>query len=270
MLGTALAQACNRREIDCVGLTQDDLEITDVDALRKVIEKHKPDAIFNMAVIQAVDPCELEPQRAFDVNAIAVSNLAKICEKNGITLVQPSSHAVFDGTKDEPYTEDDSPNPASVYGASKYVSECFARNLCTRHYIARFPTLFGASGYAFRGFVEKMLDRMLKGEEVRVADDKIDSPTYTRDAAETIISLLEDEKPYGLYHVTNSGMVSFYDFIAQTIEVLGIEASLVRAKDKDFGGLGLKPLKSALKSVKLAPLRSWQDALYEYLTTEVK
>ena len=270
MLGTALEKVCNRKEIDCVGLTQGDLEITDSDVLRKAIEKHKPNTVINMAVIQAVDPCELEPQRAFDVNSIAVSNLAKICEKKGITLVQPSTHAVFDGTKDDPYTEDDLPNPTSIYGASKYVAECFAKNLCTKHYVVRLPTLFGTSGYAFRGFVEKMIDRIKKGEEVRVADDKMDSPTYTKDAAEAIISLLEKTKPFGIYHVTNSGMVSFYDFIAKAIEMLGIEAKLVRAKDKDFGGLGQKPLKAALKSVKLEPLRSWQDALYEYISTEVK
>ena len=270
MLGTALGKACNRKGIDYVGLTQDDLEITDSDALTDVIEKHRPDTIINTAVIQAIDPCELEPQRAFAVNALAVSNLAKLCKQKGITLVQPSTHAVFNGTKDAPYTEDDPPNPTSIYGASKYVSEFFARNLCTRHYVTRLPTLFGSSGYAFRGFAEKMLDRIKKGEEVSVATDKIDSPTYTRDAAEAIIALLEEKKPYGLYHVTNSGMVSFYDFIARVIELLGIDTKLVRAKDKDFGGLGLKPLRSALESIKIAPLRSWQEALSEYIATEVK
>jgi len=105
---------------------------------------------------------------------------------------------------------------------------------------------------------------------VRVADDKMDSPTYSKDAAEAMISLLEEKKAFGIYHITNSGMLSFYDFIAKVIEMLGVDAKLARAKDKDFGGLGLKPLRSALKSVKLEPLRSWQEALYEYINTEVK
>ena len=91
-----------------------------------------------------------------------------------------------------------------------------------------------------------------------------------KDAAEATISLLEEKKPYGLYHITNSGVVSFYDFIARVIEMMGVETNLVRAKDRDFGGLGHKPLKAALKSVKLKPLRSWQDALSEYIVTEVK
>ena len=270
MMGTAIEEVCNREKIDCIGLTHDDLDITNFTAIKEAIEKNKPDTVINMAVIQGVDPCELEPQRAFDVNAIAVSNLAKICQKHGITLVQGSTHAVFDGTKDDYYTEDDLPNPTSIYSASKYVAECFAKNLCTKHYITRFPTLFGASRYIYKGFVEKMLERIERGEEVRVADDKIDSPTYTMDAAETLISLLEKEKPSGIYHVANSGMVSYYDFIAKLIEILKVDVSLVRAKDKDFKSIGYKPLKSALRSIKLEPLRGWEDALYEYITKEAR
>ncbi len=115
-----------------------------------------------------------------------------------------------------------------------------------------------------------MSDRIKKGEELRVADDKIDSPTYTLDAAETIVSLLEKEKPFGVYHITNSGITSYYDLIAKLIEILGADANLVRAKDKDFPALGYKPLRTALKSVKLEPLRSWQDALYAYVTEELE
>ena len=115
-----------------------------------------------------------------------------------------------------------------------------------------------------------MLDKIDKKEEVRIADDRMDSPTYTMDAAETIISLLETKKPFGVYHVTNSGMVSYYDFVVKLAEILKIEANLVRAKDRDFGGLAYKPLRLALKSVKLEPTRRWQDALHEYITTEVE
>jgi len=269
-MGTALEEICNRKGINCKGLDKADLDITNSDAISEAIEEHKPDTVINMAVIQAINSCELEPQRAFDVNAIAVSNLAKICEEKGITLVQPSSQAVFDGTKDSPYTEDDLPNPTNIYSASKYAAECFAKNLCTRHYIPRFPTLFGPTRFGRKGFVENMLDRIQKGGEIRIADDRIDSPTYTMDAAETIISLLEKEKPFGIYHVTNSGVVSYYDFIAKLIEIIKADVNLVRAKDQDFGGLGHKPLKIALKSVKLEPLRSWQDALAEYVATELK
>lgn len=270
MMGTALTRVCDRKGLDYVGLTHGDLEITDFDAVRKAVGKYKPDTVINLAVLQAIDPCELQPQRAFSINTIAVENLAKICKERGITLVQPSTHAVFDGRNDSPDTEDDLTNPLSIYGASKYVAECFTRNICTKYYIVRFPTMFGSSKSVFKGFVEKMIGRIRNGEEVRAAEDKLDSPTYTMDAAEAVVSILEEEKPFGIYHITNSGVASFYDLIAKVIEIMGVEANLVRARYKEFGGMVHKPLKSALASVKLKPLRDWQDALYEYITTEVK
>lgn len=269
-MGTAIEKVCNRKRIDFLGLAHEDLEITNFEAVKEAVEKHKPDTVINVAALLAINECELEPQRAFDVNAIAVSNLAKICEEKGITLVQPGTHAVFDGKKESPYTEDDLPDPTSIYSVSKYVGECFARNICTRYYIPRFSTLFGPRRSGSKGFVEKMSERIKKGEEVRVADDKIDSPTYSMDAAETVISLLEKKKPFGIYHVANSGMVSYYDFVAKLIEILKVDVNLVRAKDKDFESLGYKPLKTALKSIKLVPLRSWEDALSEYIAEEVK
>ena len=270
MMGTALEKVCNRKGFDCVGLNHENLEITDRDGLNTAIDKHQPTVVINLVAMVGTNPCELEPQRAFNVNSIAVSNLAKICEQRGIILVQPGSQAVFDGTNVEPYVEDDSPNPTNIYSASKYLAECFAINLCTRHYVPRFPTLFGPTRFGRKGFVENMFDRLEKGGEIRVADDRIDSPTYTMDAAATIISLLENKNPFGIYHVTNSGMVSYYDFIANLAEIMGIEADLVRAKEHDFDSLGYKPLRLALLSVKLGPNRSWQDALSEYVTEELK
>ena len=269
-VGTAIERLCARKGIDCVSPSHREVDITDFAAVKTVIEKNKPDVVMNLVALVGIDQCEHEPERAFAVNVTAVSNIARICEQHGMTLVQPSTHAVFDGTKNGPYTEDDLPNPASVYSTSKYVAEFFAKNICTKHYIPRFPTLFGARRNQSQGFVEKMIDRILAGQELRVADDKIDTPTYTKDVAETIISLLEREKPYGIYHVANSGVVSYYDFIARLIEILKADVKLTRAKDKDFPALAYKPLNTALKSIKLEPLRSWQDALSDYITEELK
>lgn len=270
LMGIAIEKVCNRKGIDCVGLTHEDLEITNFAAVEKAIEKNKADAVINVAVFLAINECELDPHRAFDINAIAVSNLAKICEKKRIILVQPSTHVVFDGTKVGPYTEDDTPNPSGIYSASKYAAECLTRHTCTRHYITRFPTLFGPRRLGTKGFVDKMLERIAKREEVRVADDKIDSPTYSTDAAEALISLITTEKPFGTYHVANSGVVNYYDFIAKLIEMLKIDATLTRAKDKDFPALAYKPLNTALRSIKLEPLRSWQDALSNYIAEDLK
>jgi len=270
MVGTAIEKLCTRKGIDCVSPAHSEVDVTDFEAVKAVVEKNKPDAVINMVAFVGIDQCEREPERAFAVNAIAVSNIARICGQHGMTLVQPSTHTVFDGRKNGPYTEDDLPNPASVYSTSKYVAEFLTKNLCARHYVPRFPTLFGTRRNQSKGFVEKMIDRIKAGQELKVADDKIDTPTYAKDVAETNISLLESEKPYGIYHVANSGVVSYYDFIAKLAEILKADVKLIRAKDRDFPALAYKPLNTALKSMKLEPLRGWQDALSEYVATEVK
>lgn len=270
MVGNAVEKVCEKRGIDCVGLTHGDLEITDFDAVKATIENNKPDAVINAVAIVGINKCELEPQRVFDVNAVAVSNLAKICEKHGITLVQPSSHAVFDGKKDGYYTEDDLPNPTSIYSASKYIAEYFAKNICTRHYVPRLGALFGPRRTANKGFVGSLMERIKKGEEIKAAEDRIESPTYALDAAEALISLLEKEKPFGIYHVANSGMVCYYDLTTKFIEILKVDANLIRAKDKDFKTLVYNPLRTPLTSIKLEPLRSWEDALQAYVAEEIK
>ena len=270
MVGTAIEKLCARKGISCAALNHEDLEITDLDAVKAAIEKNKPDVVINASAIVGINKCELEPQRVFEVNTIAVSNLAKICEKHGITLIQPSSHAVFDGKKEGYYTEDDLPNPTSIYSTSKYISEYFAKNLCTRHYVCRLGALLGTRRTANKGFVGTLIERIKKGEEIKAADDRIESPTYSMDTAEVLISLLQEEKPFGIYHVANSGMPSYYDMAAKFIEILKVNVNLVRTKDKDFKTLVYNPLRTPLSSVKLEPLRSWQDALTEYIATEVK
>lgn len=269
-LGTAAKTVCKHRNIECVALTHDDLDITNKGKLEESIEKHNPDVLINAVAIVGINQCESEPQKAFNVNTIAVSNLAKMCEKESIILVQPSTHTVFDGEKDGYYTEDNQPNPLNIYGASKYAAELLAKNICRKHYVVRFPTLFGSRCNESLGFVDKVLVRIKEGRELKIADDKIDSVTYTKDAANAIICLLEKEAPFGLYHIANSGKVSYYDFVLKIIEILGTDTKITRAKDKDFESMALKSLKTAMKSLKLTPLRPWQDALHEYLTKEVK
>ena len=269
-VGTAIEDVCSDRGIDCAGLTHEDIDITDFDGVRTAVEKAGPDAVINAVAIVGINQCELEPQRAFNVNAIAVSGLAKMCKERGIVLVQPSTHVVFDGTKEEPYTEDDLPNPASIFSVSKLAGEFFAQNMCSTHYIPRFPTLFGRRRNKAPGFVDKVVEWIKKGNELRIADDKIDSPTYTVDAAKAIISLLEEKKPFGVYHVANSGVVSYYDFVARLTELLNVDVKLIRAKDNDFPSLAHKPLRTALRTLRMKPLRSWEDALREYVARELK
>ena len=269
-VGTTIESTCINRDIECIGLGREDIEITHPDELENVIDKYAPDVVINSVALQAIDKCEIYPKEAFDVNSIAVSHLAKLCEKNDIVLLQLSTHTVFDGTKDDYYTEEDTPNPINVYGASKYMGECFARNLCEKHYVVRLPTMFGSRRAGYPGFVDKLQKWIEEGKELRMADDKFDSFGYTADIADSLINMLEEELPFGVYHLTNSGKGSYYDLALKVVEILGVDNKVNRAKDKDFPSIGNKPLKTSMKSIKLKPLRSWEDALYEYITKDVK
>jgi len=270
-VGTAVEAVCQKRNIECIGLSHTDFEITNKEEVERAIKKYNPSVVINAAVINAINPCEIDPEKAFAINTIAVANLAKICNREDIILVQSSTHTIFDGKKDDYYTEEDHPNPLNIYGVSKFAAEYFAKNLCKKHYIVRLPTLFGGrrNENESLGFVDKVLKRIKEGEILRIADDKIDSFTYTIDVANTIIDMLEEKKSFGIYHIANAGKVSYYDFISKLVEILESDTRVIRAKDKDFACLGQKSLKTGMKSIKLEALRSWQDALYEYITNEV-
>lgn len=268
-LGTAIEEICAKKSISCIGLTHKDLEITNYEETEKVIDSVKPDVIINAVALIGINLCEQNPQKAFEINTIVVSHLAKICQKKNIIFVQPSTHAVFDGKKGDYYTEEDIPNPQNIYAISKYGAECLTRNICNKYYIVRFPTLFGSRRNKSPGFVDKMILKIKNREELKISEDKIDSPSYTRDIAKTIISLLEEKKSFGVYHVANNGGVSYYTFISTLIKMLNIKTKVIPVKDEVFSSLGKVSLKTPIKSVKLLPLRNWEDALKDYIKKEL-
>lgn len=268
MFGTALESVCKRKNMECEGLTHKDLEITHPDELKSLVKKYKPDIIINSIAISSIDACEFDPQKAFDVNSIAVLNLARVCKENNIILVQVSTQAVFDGSKSKGfYTENSQPNPTNIYAASKYSAECFVKNICPKYYIVRLPTLFGKRKNKNMAFVDKILNSIKEGKELRISDDKIDSFGYTKDLAELLVSILKRELPFGVYHLTNSGKASYYEFVLELIRLLKVDVKPHRAKHRDFATLPFvhKPLRSPAKSVILDPIRSWREALKEYL-----
>jgi len=265
-IGNALYHSCNRNDIDCVGVAHREFDFKNRDVLKKIICKHNPTTIINAVGVPSAKKCEDTPYEAFDLNSIAVLNLVKVCNEMDILLVQISTHALFDGTKKDFYTEDDIPNPLNVYGASKYIAEMFVRSILKKYYIIRIPTLFGeahTSSYSTLG--ERFLDWILKGKEFRVADDKIESLSYNRDVAYGILKILCDKKPYGIYHVANDGKVSLYDFAWEMARALKKRAKIIRGKDKDFPSSFDTPLETPTKSIKLKPMRNWKEALEDYL-----
>lgn len=269
IVGTSVEKVCDKRNIPCVALGHQDIEITDHEQLISAIDKYQPTAVINCVAIPSIDPCEKDPEAALELHCTAVLILAKECGRRGIILVQPSSHAVFDGLKERPYMEEDLVKATSVYAATKLLSERIAAAYCPKHYILRFPTLYGPRRNTGLGFVDKVIAWIKEGRELRIADDKMDSPTYSMDAAAAVVSLVFENAPYGIYHIANKGWVSYYDFVMKIREIMKVENVIHRAKDKEFASICYKPLRTALESAKMKPLRNCDVALRDYMSNYV-
>jgi len=194
-----------------------------------------------------------------------------VCNEKRMKNVYISTDFVFDGKKEEPYQEDDPPNPINIYGLSKYAGEILTRNYCERFYVIRSASLFGSKGARGKGgnFVEWMIEKASNNEIIKVIDDVVMSPTYTKDAADMIKNIIERELPYGIYHVTNHGYCSWFEFAKEIFEFLNIDVKLFPIKSDELNRKAKRPKFSALDGTKLTSfglrMRSWEDALKDYL-----
>lgn len=264
IVGTAITKVCDSYGINCVALSHQDLDVKNPVALMMALHQYEPYAVINAAGLVGINVCEDDPITAFSLNTMPVCYLTDLCNKLGIVLVQPSTHNVFDGTKDGYYTENDKPNPLQIYGMTRYAGEMVAVK-CERHYIVRYPTLFGKRINGRSAFPDKIIDWIKEGKEFKISYDKIDSPSWSMDIARTTVDLVREDRPYGTYHVANSGTTNYYDFVCEISRLLGIEAKVVKVKETTFETKAPNALKTAMSSVKLPPLRKWEDALEEYL-----
>lgn len=268
-LGTDLVRAFT--EWDVHPLTHADLDVCDPDQVAQAVEDVKPDVVINTAAFHKVEDCEDNPARAFEVNARAVHGLAQVCHARRAALVHLSTDYVFGGQARQPYSESDAPGPVNVYGTSKLAGETLLRQTCPRHYLVRTSGLYGVAGSSGKGgnFVELMLRLAREGKPIRVVNDQIFTPTYTEDLADKIKELVQT-KAFGLYHVTNGGYCSWYEFAAKIFSLLRIKADLTPTTTVDFGARVQRPAYSvlghrALHDLGLESPRPWSKALEAYL-----
>ena len=258
-----------RVDHEVVGLTHQDIEVTDYASVQ-TLKEQKPNVIINTAAFHKTDQCEDEPLKTFSVNAVGPKNVAAICKELNVTNVFISTDYLFSGLKNEPYTEADIPDPINTYGISKLAGELFTKQT-PNHYIFRVASLFGVAGASGKGgnFVETMIMKAKKGESISVVDDMWMSPTYTKDAAEAIKRILELKLPFGVYHLTNLGQCTWFQFAQEIFTLAGLTPDLKRIATSQIQTKAKRPLFSALKSVKLSKynleMRSWEKALYSYL-----
>jgi dTDP-4-dehydrorhamnose reductase len=272
-LGRELTPALEGETV--VALSRPELDVCDFGRTRALLETIRPDAVINAAAFTHVDDCEAEPSRAFSTNTYAVRNLAEICADLGCVLVHVSTDYVFDGAKTTPYAEDDLPRPLSVYGVSKLAGEYFVRSVAPKHYVIRTSGIYGPAGATTRrsNFVETMLRLARRGEAIRVVVDQVLTPTSARDAARKIVELLGFGR-YGLYHVTNGGECSWFEFAQAVFELSGLDVPLAPTTTAAFGARARRPRYSVLAHTALAELGAddlpdWKDALATYLRGHV-
>jgi dTDP-4-dehydrorhamnose reductase len=267
-LGTDLVKALEDGH-EIIGLTHKDIEVADYESCL-ILKEHRPDIVIGTAAFHKTDQCEEEPLKTFNVNAIGAKNVAIISKEMEATTVFISTDYVFDGTKNEPYTEDDTPSPINTYGISKLAGELFTKQN-PKHYIVRIASVFGSAGASGKGgnFVETMITKAKKGESISVIDDMWISPTYTKDAALTLKKIVESKLPYGTYHATNSGCCSWYQFAENIFQLTGLNPVLTPIKSEQLFRKAKRPRFSALRSIKLPrygiETREWKEALRAYL-----
>lgn len=266
--GTDLMEILGQ-EHEVIGLGHRDIEIADFSSCL-VIKKIRPDVIINTAAFHKTDECEKEPLKTFSVNALGARNVAIISKEIDSSVVFISTDYVFDGSKNDSYTEKDTPCPLNTYGISKLAAEFFIRQN-PKHYIIRIASVFGVAGASGKGgnFVETMITKAKNNETISVVDDIWMSPTYTKDAALIIKGILEYNLPFGIYHATNKGHCSWYEFAKEIFRILGLNPTLKPVKADPNYGLAIRPRFSALRSTKLSDYklgsRKWKEALHAYL-----
>lgn len=249
------------------------VECTDRLSVEKALLDIHPEVVINCAAFVRVDDCEEEAERAFSVNARGAGHVAQACADIDATVVYISTDYVFDGGKSSPYTEDDSPNPLNVYGKSKLEGEKLVQDSCPKHFIVRSSGLYGlrqgSKGGLAGNFVETMLKLADKGSPIRVVDDQVLTPTFTKDLAGAIVELIRTDK-YGTYHITNSGECSWYEFGKAVFEISGLSPDYGPITSSEYGARALRPAYSVLDyslihQLGIAPPRVWGDALREYI-----
>ncbi len=254
----------------------DAADIAKREDLREVIVKRKPDLIIHCAAISDVDYCEANPEVAFKINAEGTKNVAEASKEAGAYLISISTDYVFDGEKKSAYLEEDKTNPINVYGKSKVEGEKYIQANLEKYIIIRPSWMFGAGK---KNFVDSILASAVNKTQVKAISDKFGSPTYTFDLAMAISDLIdkigERKVASGIYHITNAGVCSRYEFAKEILQYIGISAEPIGIEGRDAGGKAMRPRMSALDNSKVKQvlgygLRHYKEAFRDYLQNKKK
>lgn len=268
MLGQCLVNRFKGRIDPAFSFSRSELDITDEISVRRMLRRVQPKVVINAAAFTDVDACESQFERAMDVNAEGPANLAKACEAFECLLVHVSTDYVFDGKSEIPYTEDDDPNPLSVYGETKLLGENLVRVYNPdRHIIVRTSWLFSAHG---KNFARKIFDLSKSNKQIEVVRDQIGCPTYAPDLV-TTIEILMKQPERGTYHFVNAEPCSRYEFAREIVQSAGSDCKIVPVRTKCNEEAAERPEYSVLnvgkfESVSGIKTRSWRGPLRECIS----
>lgn len=269
-LGSDLLCELSKRNIESVGIDIDDLDITDADATKRVIENinndAKIDAIIHCAAYTAVDAAEDNEALVTKINAEGTKNIAEVAKTLNIAMMYISTDYVFDGEGERPWEPDDKRAPLNVYGMAKYKGELYVEELLKKYFIVRISWVFGLHG---NNFIKTMLRLGKERGAVSVVNDQIGSPTYTPDLSRLLVDMIVSDK-YGRYHATNEGLCSWYDFAVEIFKRAKLDVAVTPVSSDAFPVKAKRPHNSRMDKSKLTKngfklLPPWQDALRRYL-----
>lgn len=265
MLGTALAVVFRDATLITPSLSEVDFELAG--SIVAGVERAAPDLVINAAAYTAVDGAERESDRAMQINGRAVGTLAQICAQRHVPLVHYSTDYVFAGDYRPGYDELATPAPRNVYGHSKLQGERLLQRSGSEWLLIRTSRLYGrsgAGGQTKKNFVSLMIERARTENQIAVVNDERASPTYAPDLAQATRELV-DRKARGIFHRTNDGSCSWYEFAQEIFSEIRWRGKLVPVPGSHFPRPAPRPSASVLLTTKLQPLRPWQAALKDYL-----
>lgn len=265
-LGYDVVQEGKKRGLGIFGTDVHNMDITNSVQVEEMINGYKPDVIIHCAAYTAVDSAEDNRERCYKINVDGTRNIAAACGKLNIPLMYFSTDYIFDGQGVNFWRENDLKQPLNVYGQTKYEGELVVQELVQKYFILRISWVFGVNG---NNFIKTMLRLGKERGAVGVVADQIGSPTYTYDLAKLIFDMIQTDK-YGVYHVTNDGLCSWYEFACEIFKQAGMDVKVTPLTTDQYPAKAVRPFNSRMSKDKLRNagfqmLPSWQDALKRYL-----
>lgn len=265
-LGFDVVRELKARNIECIGTTRKEFSLTDIEKMQAFVKAYKPDVVIHCAAYTAVDKAEDEVELCAQINHLATKKLAKVCKEIDAKMIYISTDYVFAGSGEDFYEVSDEKAPQNVYGKSKLDGELAVQEILDKYFIVRISWVFGSNG---KNFIKTMLNLAKTHDKLTVVNDQIGSPTYTVDLAKLLCDMALSDK-YGVYHATNEGICSWYDFACEIFKQADIKINVKPVSSTAFPTKAIRPhnsrmSKKCLDEAGFNRLPTWQNALTKYL-----